>query len=144
MFPSKQLVRSFYIWTDIFSSFYNDYSSPCTVSLSQYCCFLAIINTEQFVQLKNPTGSLEGKIQRIFQKINQSLLIDVYAQFYRTGSSPDRFYGTKVHKLTINGIVEELPLLHITSNLNTTTYQLAHYLAKTLSALSRSQYVINL
>ena len=62
---------------------------------------------------------------------------------YPTGSSPGKSYGTaKVHKLSINSTVEELPLRPIILNLNTATYQIASYLAKILSPLSRSQYTV--
>ena len=65
---------------------------------------LTILNTEQFVQLqKDPTSSLEGKVQCTLRKINQKLPTDVYAKLYPTGSSPGKFYGTgKIHKLAIN------------------------------------------
>lgn len=79
-------------------------------------------------------------MQRTLRKIDQSLLTDVYAKLYQTGSLPGKFYGTKVHRLTTNDTVEELPLLHITLNLNTATYQLARYLAKILSNQNLSQY----
>ena len=105
---------------------------------------LAILNTEQFVQLqKDTTSSLEREVQCTLRKIKQKLPTDVYAKLYPTGSSPGKFYGTaKVHKLAINDTVEELPLRPIVSNLNTATYQLARYLAKILSPLSRSQYTV--
>ena len=105
---------------------------------------LAILNTEQFLQLqKDPTSSLEREVQYTFRKIKQKLPTDVYAKLYPTGSSPGKFYGTaKVHKLAINDTVEELPLRPIVSNLNTATYQLARYLANILSPLSRSQYTV--
>ena len=105
---------------------------------------LAILNTEPFVQLKeNPASSLERKVQCTLRKIKQKLSTDVYAKLYPTGSSPGEFYGTaKVHKLTINDTVEELPLCPIVSNLNTDKYQSARYLAKILSLLSRSQYTV--
>ena len=62
---------------------------------------------------------------------------------YPTGSSPGKSYGiAKVHKLSINSTVEELPLRPIILNLNTATYQIASYLAKILSPLSRSQYTV--
>ena len=106
--------------------------------------YLAILNTEQFKQLeKDPTSSLERKVQCTPRKIRQKLSKDVYAKLYPTESSPGKFYGTaKVHKLAINDTVKELPLCHIILNLNTATYQLAHYLAKILSPLSCSQYIV--
>ena len=105
---------------------------------------LAILNTEQFEQLqKDSTSSLERNVQCTLRKIKHKLSADVYAKLYPTGSSPRKFYGTaKVHKLAINDTVEELPLRPIVSNLNTAKYQLARYLAKILSALSRSQYTV--
>ena len=65
---------------------------------------LAILNTEQFVQVqKDPTSSLEKKVQCTLRKIKQKLPTDVYAKLYPTRSSPRKFYGTaKVHKLAIN------------------------------------------
>ena len=105
---------------------------------------LAILNTEQFLQLqKDPTSSLERIFQCTLRKIKQKLPTDVYAKLYPTGSSPGKFYGTaKVHKLAINDTVEELQLRPVVSNLNTATYQLARYLAKISSPLSRSQYTV--
>ena len=92
---------------------------------------------------KDSTSSLKRKVQCTLQKIKQKLPKDVYAKLYPTGSSPGKFYGTaKAHKLAINDTVKELPLCHIILNLNTATYQLAHYLAKILSPLSCSQYIV--
>ena len=103
-----------------------------------------MLNTEQFGQLyKDPTSSLERKVQLILPKIKQKLPTDVYAKLYPTGSSPGKFYGTaKVHKISINDTVKELPLRLIISNLNTATYQLLCYLVKILFSLSRSQYMV--
>ena len=69
---------------------------------------LAILYTEQFLQLqKNPTSSLERKVQCTLRKIKQKIPTDVYAKLYPTGSSPGKFYGTvKVHKLAINDTVQ--------------------------------------
>ena len=50
---------------------------------------LAILNTEHFVQLqKDPTSSVERKVQYTLRKIKQKLPTDVYATLYPTGSSP--------------------------------------------------------
>ena len=92
---------------------------------------------------KDPTSSLERKVQRTFRKLKQKLPTDIYAKLYPTRSSPGTFYCTaKVHKLSINDTLKELPLCPIISNLNTATYQLPRYLAKVLSPLSRSQYTV--
>ena len=82
--------------------------------------YLAILNTEQFEQLeKDPTSSLERKVQCMPRKIRQKLSKDVYAKLYPTESSVGKFYGTaKVHKLAINDTVKELLLRPITLNLN--------------------------
>ena len=108
--------------------------------------WLAMLNTEQFVQLqKDPTNSLERKVQPTLWKIKQKFHKDVYAKLYLTGSSPEKIYGTtKVHKLSRNDNVQVLPLRPIRSNINTATYQLARCLAKTLSPLSRSQYTVKI
>ena len=54
------------------------------------------------------------------------------------------FYGTaKKHKTPVNGTVNNLPLRPIISNIGTTSYHLAKYLAKTLSPLSKSEYTVN-
>ena len=71
-----------------------------------------MIKTEQFVQLqKDPTSSVERKVQRKPRKIKQKIPINIYAKLYSTGSSTEKFYGTaKVHKVSVNDTVEELPL----------------------------------
>ena len=105
---------------------------------------LAMLNTEQLLQLqKDPTSSLKRKVQRSLRKVKQKLPTNVYAKLYPTGSSPGKLYGTaKVHKLSINDTVEELPLSPIISNLNSAAYQFAPYLGKILSPLSCSQYTV--
>ena len=84
---------------------------------------LAMLNTEQFVQLqKDPTSSFERKVQRSLRQIKQKLSANVYAKLYPTGSYPGKFYGTSnAHKLSTNDTVEELPLHPFISNLNTGT-----------------------
>ena len=58
-------------------------------------------------------------------------------------SCPGTFYGTaKVHKLSESGNVDELPIRPIVSNIGTSTYPLAKYLAKRLFFLSQSQYTV--
>ena len=80
---------------------------------------LAMLNTEHVVQLQKDLKSyLEENVQRNLRKIKN-----------RTA---------KVHKLSINDIVEEIPLSPIASDLYTALYQLARYLINTLSTLSCS------
>ena len=106
-------------------------------------CF-DILSTEQFIKLPNdPTSYIEKNVQRNLRKIKQTLPKDIYIKLYQTGSSPVKFYRTaKIHKLSTHGTVDELPHRPIISNVNTAIHQLAHYLAKLLSALSRSEFTV--
>ena len=66
-----------------------------------------------------------------------------YLRLYPSGSCTDKFYGTaKVHKISENDTVDELPIRPIVSNIGTATYNLSKYLAKLLSPLSQSEYTI--
>ena len=57
--------------------------------------------------------------------------------------TPSKVYGTaKVHKISENDTVDELPIQPIVSNIGTATYHLSKYLAKLLSLLSQSEYKI--
>ena len=57
------------------------------------------------------------------------------------GSALGTFYGTaKIHKLSPNDTINELPLRPIVSNIGTATYHLLKYLAEVLSPLSESEY----
>ena len=47
-----------------------------------------------------------------------------------------------MHKISENDTVDELPIRPIVSNIGTATYDLAKYLAKLLSPLSQSKYII--
>ena len=68
---------------------------------------------------------------------------NIYSKIYPTGSAPGKFYGTaKIHKLSPNDTINELPLRSIVSNIGTATYHLSKYLAKLLSPLSESQYTV--
>ena len=54
-----------------------------------------ILNTEQFWKLdKDPTKSIEAKIQRAVRKIKCHLSNQEYMKIYLTGSAPGKFYGT--------------------------------------------------
>ena len=67
----------------------------------------------------------------------------IYSKIYPAGSAPGKFYGTaKIHKLSPNDTINELPLRPIVSNIGTTTYHLSKYLAKLLFPLSESEYTI--
>ena len=92
---------------------------------------------------KNPTKTIEMKIQRAVRKVKSKLSPQEYLNIYPTGSSPGKFYGTaKKHKLTPTGTIDNLPIRPIISNTGTASYQLAKYLAKLLSQLSKSEYTL--
>ena len=105
---------------------------------------LSILDTNQFMKLdKNPTSSYESKIQRTLRKIKSKLSREEYKKLYPTGSNAGRFYGTeKLHKIDRNDKVDKLPLRPIVSNIGIVSYQLAKYLAKLLSPLSKSECTV--
>ena len=105
---------------------------------------LSILSTSQFAEMDHdPTAYIEGKVRRALRKIKNKLPSFVYSKIYPTGSSPGKFYGTaKLHKVSSNSTVEQLPLRPIISNIGTATYDLAKYLAQLLKTLSESQYTI--
>ena len=85
-----------------------------------------------------------AKIQRVLRKIKTNLISQEYSGLYPTGSCPGKIYGTaKIHKILPTDNVDKLPIRQIVSNINTSTYELAKYLAELLSPLSRSQYTGN-
>ena len=85
----------------------------------------------------------QEKIQRILPKMKNRLSPQEYLRLYPSGSCPGKFYGTaKVHKISENDTVDELPIRPIVSNIGTATYNLSKYLAKLLSPLSQSEYTI--
>ena len=91
----------------------------------------------------DPTKKTEEKIQRILRKMKNRLPPQEYLRLYPSGSCPGKFYGTaKMHKIFENDTVDELPIRPIVSNIGTATYDLAKYLAKLLSPLSQSKYII--
>ena len=93
---------------------------------------------------KDPTKTIEAKIQRAVRKIKNNLSTSEYQTLYPSGSALGKFYGTaKKHKIPVNGTVDDLPLRPIISNTGTASYHLVKYLAKTLSPLSKSEYTVN-
>ena len=106
-------------------------------------CF-TLLNNSQFNKLtKDPTHATERKIQRVVRKMKLKLPSSIYSKIYPTGSAHGKFYGTaKIHKLSSNDTINELPLRPIASNIGTATYHLSKYLAKFLSPLSESEYTI--
>ena len=72
------------------------------------------------------------------------LSLKEYLNIYPTGLSPGKFYGTaKKHKLTPTGSIGDLSIRPIISNIGPASYQLAKYLAKLLSPLSKSEYTVD-
>ena len=68
---------------------------------------------------------------------------NIYSKIYPTSSAPGKFDGTsKIHKLSLNDTINELPLRPIVSNIGTATYHLLKYLAELSSPLSESEYTI--
>ena len=68
---------------------------------------------------------------------------NIYWKIYPTGSAPGKLYGTaKIHELSPNDTINELPVRTIVSNIDTATYHLSKYLAGLLSPLSESEYTV--
>ena len=111
-----------------------DYTEKC----------LNILDAKQLRKLsKDPTTTLERKMQRVLRKIKCHLKEKGYRKLYPTGSKPGLFYGTaKVHKLKIGEGLKELTVRPIISNIGTTIYETAKYLNTLLTPLTKSQYNI--
>ena len=105
---------------------------------------LTLLSTKQFTTLTNdPTKTLESKVQRTLRKIKSKFTEQKYKKLYSTGSCRRKFYcTTKIHKIPVNGNIDDLPIRLITSNINTATYNLANYLTKLLAPLRESEYII--
>ena len=103
-----------------------------------------ILDSNQFTKLdQDPTCYMENEVQRTLWKVKSTMPQNVYSKLYPSGSCPGKFYGTaNMHKLLSNN-VDDLPLRSIISNIGTTTYQTATYLAKLLSPLGTSEYTIS-
>ena len=103
-----------------------------------------IHNTKQFCKLqKDPTKTIEMKIQRAVRRIKNKLSPKECLNIYPTGSSLGKFYGTaKKRKLTPTGTIDDLLIRLTVSNIGTASYQLTKYLAKLLSSLSKSEYAV--
>ena len=68
---------------------------------------------------------------------------DEHSKVYPTGSNPGKFYGTaKIHKLSYNDTIDQLPFRPIVSNIGIAPYHLSKYLAKLLSPLSQLEYTV--
>ena len=90
---------------------------------------LALLSAKQFTTLTNDlTKTLESKVQRILRKIKSKFIEQEYKKLYPTGSCPGKLYGTaKIHKIRVNGNINDLPIRPVVSNINTATYNLVPY-----------------
>ena len=92
----------------------------------------------------DPSKKNEAKIQRVLRNIKTNLTSQEHSCLYPTGYCPEKFYGTaKIHKILPTDNVDKLPIRPIISNINTSTYELAKYVARLLSPLSCSRYTVN-
>ena len=100
---------------------------------------LNVLDAKQFRKLsKDPTKTLERKMQRVLRKIKCNLEEKEYEKLYPTGSKPGLFYSTeKVYKLKIGEGLKELTVILIISNIRTATYETAKYLN---TSLTKSQH----
>ena len=85
----------------------------------------------------------KAKVQRALRKIKSKFTEQECKKLYPTGSCPRKFYGTpKIHKVQVNGNIDNLPIRPIVSNINTATYNLVKYLSKLLAPVRESEYII--
>ena len=103
-----------------------------------------IKHTERFKGVTtDPTAAIDWKIQKVLRELKSKYSEKEYKRLYPTGSAPSWFYITvKIHKLKNDRAVDELLIRPFISSINTTSYQLAKYLAKLLSPLSTSEYTV--
>ena len=96
---------------------------------------LGIQQNDQFSKINDdPTKRTESKIQRCVRKLRSKILKDEHSKLHPTRSNLDKFYRTaKIHKLSYNDTIDQLPLRPIVSNIGTASYHLSKYLAKLLS-----------
>ena len=105
---------------------------------------MSLLRSNQFKHIPNdPTKSLESKIKWTIRKIKSKLSEQEYKKLYPTGFCQGKFHGiAKIHKLPVNGGINELPIRPIVSNLSTATCNLAKYLSKLLSPLRQSRKTV--
>ena len=88
---------------------------------------LALLSTKEFTTVTDDlTKTMESKVPRTLRKTKLKFSEPEYKKLYPTGSSPEKFYGTaKMHKIPVNGNIDDLPIRPVVSNINTATYNLA-------------------
>ena len=106
--------------------------------------FLGLLENGQFAKITDdPMQHIESKIQRCVRKLKSKITKEEYSKLYLTGCNAGKFYGTaKIHKLSYNDTIDQLPLRPIVSNIGTASYHLSKYLARLLSWLSQSEYTV--
>ena len=68
----------------------------------------------------------------------------MYKRLYPTSSIPGSFYAiAKVHKLNEREGIDKLTLRPIISNIGTTTYEIARYLAELFPPLGKSKHTVS-
>ena len=106
----------------------------------------SLIHNDKFKKLsKDSTVKLEGQVQRALRKIKACLVDNEYRKLYPQGSKPAQFYTTaKFHKVPNNSTnIDDLPFRPIVSNIGSATYDTSKYLAKLLTPLTKSKYVVD-
>ena len=144
-YKHRKVVNELSKWNDIVILKADKGRRVVILDRGKYTKCLDILNTTQYQTLnKDPTKTMEWKVQNILQKIKSKLTINECKQLYPSVSSPGELYGTaKIHKLSNDDNVEKLPIRPIISNVGTATYHLAKCLPKLVSPLSISEYTVS-
>ena len=94
-------------------------------------CDSAIL-LQEFIELQNdPTKSFQTKVQDTLREMKKSFgPASTYEKIYPSSARPGRYYGlAKLHKIANRldeaGIVDELPMRPVITNIGTATYELS-------------------
>ena len=105
---------------------------------------------QEFIELQDdPTKSFQTKVQDTLREMKKSFgPATTYDKIYPSSARPGRYYGlAKLHKIANRldeaGIVDELPMRPVISNIGTATYELSRYLAGILKPLTRSDFSVD-
>ena len=114
----------------------------CTSYIEKYS---NILTSDQFKVFENdPTKALESKAQRVLRKIKHVVDEILNKRLYPTSSKPGSFYGTtKVFKFKEREAVDKITLMPIIFNIGTAVYEIAIYLAESLTPLGKSKHTIS-
>ena len=88
---------------------------------------LGLLENDRFAKINDDsTKRIESKIQRYVRKLKSEITEEEYSKLYPTGSNPRKFYGTaKIHKLSYNDTIDQLPLRPTVSSTGTASYHLS-------------------